>query len=63
MRKILILGATESAVGEPPVWVAEHRGKLLIEQISEACAPLENSSSARAVVSTSPDETGGRVGV
>lgn len=41
MRKILILGATEPAAGDPPVWIAEHGGKLLIEQIVEACAPLE----------------------
>ena len=40
MRKVLILGATQAANGEPPVWIAEHGGKLLIEQIAEACAPM-----------------------
>ncbi|MFN3352202.1 MAG: glycosyltransferase family 2 protein [Brevundimonas sp.] len=41
MRKVLILGATAPAEGDPPVWIVEHGGKLLIEQIAEACAPLD----------------------
>lgn len=41
MRKVLILGATAPAEDDPPVWIAEHGGRLLIEQIAEACAPLD----------------------
>lgn len=41
MRKILVLGATTPAEGDPPIWIAEHGGKLLIENIADACAPLE----------------------
>lgn len=41
MLKVLVLGATAPAAGDPPVWIAEHGGKLLIEQIAETCAPLK----------------------
>lgn len=41
MRTVLILGATTSADGDPPVWIAEHGNRLVIEQIAETCVPLK----------------------
>ena len=41
MRKVLVLGATTPVAGDPPIWIAEHGGRLLIETIADTCAPLQ----------------------
>jgi hypothetical protein len=40
MQRVLILGAAEAKPGEPPLWITEHAGTILIEHIARCCAPL-----------------------
>jgi NDP-sugar pyrophosphorylase family protein len=41
MRRVLILGAAEAPEGDPPVWILEQGGVVLIEHLAQRCASLE----------------------